>query len=104
MDRDWIDNLRIEHRGENGGMHITVFFRPPCANYELPKYRELVRLAVTVFSDAADPDHRRFNAVNAEVMAWSDEGMERGLTIPHRYRVTVDFDPQTPEPGAGRSD
>lgn len=92
MDRDWIDDVKIEHRGENGGMNITVFARPPHpANLDQQKYYALVSLATNVFYDAVDPDHRRFEAMNAEVMIWSDEG-HQGTMIPHRYRVTVDFD------------
>lgn len=93
MDRDWIDDVKIEHRGENGGMNITMFVRPPRTDPELPGYSELVALAAGVFRGVIDPDAKRFEAMNAEVMAWSDEE-HRGLTFPYHYRVTVDFEPK----------
>jgi hypothetical protein len=93
MDRDWIDDVKIERRGENGGMNITVFVRPPHINAVLPKYHELVTFTTAVFHGVIDPGAERFKAMNAEVMVWSDEE-HRGVWSPHRYRVTVDFEPR----------
>lgn len=98
MDREWIDDVKIEHRGTNGDMNITVFVRPPRVTNEQPGHSELVALAANVFRGAIDPDTKRFEAMNAEVMAWSDEE-HRGVTFPYRYRVTVDFELQIPESG-----
>jgi len=91
--RDWIDDVKIEHRGEDGGMNITLFVEPPKGVKYAPTYRELTMLAISVFRDAVDPDAKRFEATHADVMAWSDEG-HSGLMAPYRYRVTMDFEPK----------
>ena len=93
MDREWIDNLKIEHRGEGGEMNITMFVKPPATgNYRLPTYGELVLTAESVFRDAMKADSRKFVPTHADVMAWSDT-RHRSLDVPHSYRVSLDLCP-----------
>ena len=92
MDREWIDNIKIEHRGEDGGMNITMFVRPPMkATYKLPTYGELTLLAESVFRDAMKADSKKFVPTHADVMAWSKG--PKVTSVPHRYRVTMDLCP-----------
>ncbi len=91
--REWISDVKIERRGENGGMNITLFVEPPAkANYRTPTYAWLVALAENVFRDAVDKEATRFAITHADVMAWSSEGA-RGISVADRYRVTADFCP-----------
>lgn len=93
MDREWIDNVKIEHRGVDGGMNITMFVKlPATGNYRLPTYGELVLTAESVFRDAMKADGRRFAPTYADVMAWSDT-RHRSLDVPHSYRVSLDLCP-----------
>ena len=93
MDREWIDNVKIEHRGEDGGMNITMFVRlPATGNYRLPTYGELVLTAESVFRDAMKADSGKFAPTYADVMAWSDT-RHRSLDVPHSYRVSLDLCP-----------
>lgn len=92
MTREWISDVKIERRGENGGMNITLFVEPPArANYKLPTYGELTLLAESVFRDVMKADSKAFVPTHADVMAWS-----QGDTVtarPDRYRVTMDLCP-----------
>lgn len=91
--REWISDVKIERRGENGGMNITLFVEPPArANYKTPTYAWLVALAENVFRDAVDKEGTRFAITHADVMAWSSEGL-RGVSVADRYRVSADFCP-----------
>lgn len=91
--REWISDVKIERRGERGGMNITLFVEPPAkANYKLPTYAWLVALAENVFRDAVDTKATRFAITHADVMAWSSES-SRGISTADRYRVTADFCP-----------
>lgn len=91
--REWISDVKIERRGENGGMNITLFVEPPAkANYKTPTYARLVALAENVFRDAVDKEATRFAITHADVMAWSSES-SRGISTADRYRVTADFCP-----------
>lgn len=91
--REWISDVKIERRGERGGMNITLFVEPPAKpNYKTPTYAWLVALAENVFRDAVDKEATRFAITHADVMAWSSEG-SRGVSTAHRYRVTADFCP-----------
>ena len=93
MDRSWIDEMKIEHRGEDGGMSIMMFVKPPAVgNYKLPTYGELVLLAESVFRDVMKADSKRFVLTHADVMAWSDTH-HRSLDVPHLYRVSLDLCP-----------
>lgn len=90
--REWISDVKIERRGENGGMNITLFAEPPPkANYKLPTYGELTLLAESVFRDAMNADSKKFVPTHADVMAWS-KGPEV-TSVPHQYRVTMDLCP-----------
>lgn len=92
MTREWISDVKIERRGENGGMNITLFVEPPArANYKLPTYGELTLLAESVFRDALHADSKKFVPTYADVMAWS-KGSEV-TSVPHQYRVTMDLCP-----------
>ena len=93
MDRSWIDNVSIEHRGEDGGMNITLVIEPPAraSNYKLPTYGELTLLAESVFRDAMKADSEKFVPTHADVMAWSKG--PKVTSVPHRYRVTMDLCP-----------
>lgn len=93
MDYTWIDNVKIEHRGEDGGMSIMVFIKPPATgNYRLPTYGELVTAAESIFRGALEVDGTKFVPTHADVMAWSDTN-HRSLDVPHLYRVTLDLCP-----------
>lgn len=90
--REWISDVKIERRGENGGMNITLFVGPPVkANYKLPTYGELTLLAESVFRDAMNADSKKFVPTHADVMAWS-RGSEV-TSVPYQYRVTMDLCP-----------
>ena len=92
ISREWINDVKIERRGGNGEMNITLFVGPPeKANYKLPTYGELTLLAESVFRDAMNADSKKFVPTHADVMAWS-----RGLkvtSVPYQYRVTMDLCP-----------
>jgi len=93
MDYTWIDNVKIEHRGEDGGMNITMFVEPPAhGNFQIPTYCQLVTLAESVFRGAMRADSQAFVPTHADVMVWSDTN-HRSLDVPHRYRVTMDLVP-----------
>lgn len=90
--REWISDVKIERRGENGGRNITLFVEPPAkANYKLPTYGELTLLAESVFRDAMKASSREFVPTHADVMAWS-KGPDV-TSVPHQYRVTMDLCP-----------
>ena len=91
--REWISDVKIERRGENGGMNITLFVEPPArrANYKLPTYGELALLAESVFRDAMNADSKKFVPTHADVMAWSKGS--KVTSVPHQYRVTMDLCP-----------
>lgn len=92
MDRSWIDDVKIEHRGGDGRMSITVFVKPPATgNYKLPMYGELTLLAESVFRDAMKADSKKFVPTHADVMAWSKG--PKVTSVPYRYRVTMDLVP-----------
>lgn len=92
MNREWIKEVNIEPRGEDGGMNITLYVEPPRkGGYKSPTYGELALLAESVFRDALKADSRAFVPTHADVMAWS-----KGDTVtarPDRYRVTMDLCP-----------
>lgn len=90
--REWISDVKIERRGENGGMNITLFVEPPAkATYKLPTYGELTLLAENVFRDAMMADSKKFVPTHADVMAWSKG--PKVTAVPHQYRVTMDLCP-----------
>lgn len=90
--REWISNVKIERRGEDGGMNITLFVEPPAkANYKLPAYGELTLLAEGVFRDVMNASSKEFVQTHADVMAWS-KGHEV-MSVPHQYRVTMNLYP-----------
>lgn len=88
--REWISTVKIERRGEMGGMNITLFAEPTAkTTYKLPTYGELALLAENVFRDAMGMDSKKFVPTHADVMAWS-KGPEV-TSVPHKYRVTMDL-------------
>ena len=90
--REWISDVKIERRGENGGMNITLFVEPQAkATYKLPTYGELTLLAENVFRDAMGADSKKFVPTHADVMAWSKGS--NVTAVPHQYRVTMDLCP-----------
>ena len=90
--REWISDVKIERRGERGGMNIALFVEPPAkANYKLPTYGELTLLAESVFRDAMNADSKKFVPTHADVTAWSKG--PKVTSVPHRYRVTMDLCP-----------
>lgn len=92
MNRKWIKDVKIECRGEDGGMNITLYVEPPPkGGYKSPTYGELALLAESVFRDVMKADSKAFVPTHADVMAWS-----QGDTVtvrPDRYRVTMDLCP-----------
>lgn len=106
MDREWIDNIKIkiERRGEDGGMNITMFVRlPATGNYRLPTYGELVMTAESVFRDAMKADSGKLALTYADVTAWSDM-RHRSLDVPHSYRVSLDLCPPGKADASERSE
>ena len=93
MNRKWIKDVKIECRGEDGGMNVTLDVEPPPkGGYKSPTYGELALLAESVFRDVMKADSKAFVPTHADVMAWSDRH-HHSLYTAHSYRVTADFVP-----------
>lgn len=90
MTKKEIDNIHIEHRGEQRYWNITMFVVPMRGNrVKVPCYAELVEMAECILREAKDLG-REWLASNAEVMAWSSKD-DRGVSTPDRFRVTLDM-------------
>lgn len=90
--REWINDIKIERRGGNGEMNITLFVGPPAkANYKPPTYGELTLLAESIFRVAMNANSNKFVPTHADVKAWS-RGPEV-TSVPYQYRVTMDLCP-----------
>lgn len=88
MDRNWISDIKIERRNCGRARSITIMVEPPKdANYKIPRYDDLVSLAVEVYQGAMAGDGRVISS--ADVMAWSDH--KRNIGVPDLYRVTAAF-------------
>lgn len=90
MTKEEIDDIKIEHRGEQRYWNITMFVVPMRGNRaKVPCYAELVEMAECILREAKDLGREWF-ASNAEVMAWSSKD-DRGVSTPDRFRVTLDM-------------
>lgn len=85
-----IDKVHIEHRGEERYWNITMFTVPcPGNSGKVPCYADLVDMAERILREVKDLGREWF-ASNAEVMAWSSLD-DRGVSTPHRFRVTLNM-------------
>ena len=90
MIKEEIDQVHIEHRGEEKYWNITLFVVPlPGNSGKVPCYADLVEAAEDVLRKAKGLG-REWYAHNAEVMAWSDN-TDRGVLTPDRFRVTLNM-------------
>lgn len=90
MTKEEIDDINIEHRGEQRYWNITMFVVPrPGNSGKVPCYADLVEAAEDVIRKAKGLGREWF-ASNAEVMAWSSKD-GRGILTPNRFRVTLDM-------------
>lgn len=90
MTKKEIDNIHIEHRGEQRYWNITMFVVPMRGNSgKVPCYADLVEAAEDVLRKAKGLG-KEWSALNAEVMAWSSKD-DRGVSTPDRFRVTLDM-------------
>lgn len=90
MNKQEIDSIHIEHRGEPRYWNITMFTVPlPGNSGKVPCYADLVEAAEDVLRNAKGLG-KEWYAHNAEVMAWSDN-TDRGVLMPYRFRVTLDM-------------
>lgn len=90
MIREEIDDIKIEHRGEQRYWNITMFVVPKRGNSsKVPSYADLVVAAEDVLRKAKGLGREWFPS-NAEVMAWSSRD-NRGILTPNRFRVTLDM-------------
>lgn len=93
ISHDRIDSVKIEHRCNKNVRSITVMIEPKPEDREF-LYSDLVECATSVFCRVY-ADATKFNATDADVMAWSksDNPDHRAtpLLSPNLYRVTVDF-------------
>lgn len=98
MTKEEIDDIKIEHRGEDRYWNITMFVIPKKkVPSRPPRYGELVDLAEETLRSAKGLGEEWF-ASNAEVMAWSSRD-DRGILTPDRYRVTLDMMTEEMEDG-----
>lgn len=90
MTKEEIDDIKIEHRGEQRYWNITMFVVPKRGNGDkVPSYADLVVAAEDVLRKAKGLGREWFPS-NAEVMAWSSRD-DRGVLTPDRVRVTLDM-------------
>lgn len=90
MNKQEIDSIHIEHRGEPRYWNITMFTVPlPGNSGKVPCYADLVEAAEDVLRNAKGLGDEWY-AHNAEVMAWSDN-TDHGVLTPYRFRVTLDM-------------
>ena len=90
MIKEEIDDIKIEHRGEQRYWNITMFVMPKRGNSgKVPCYADLVEAAEDVIRKAKGLGREWFPS-NAEVMAWSSRD-GRGILTPDRFRVTLDM-------------
>lgn len=90
MIKEEIDNIQIEHRGEQRYWNIMMFVVPMRGNSgKVPCYADLVEAAEDVLRKAKGLGREWFPS-NAEVMAWSSRD-DRGILVPGRLRVTLDM-------------
>ena len=103
MIKEEIDDVKIEHRGEQRYWNITMFVVPLRGNSgKVPCYAELVEMAETVLRGAKGLDHN-WIPTHADVMAWSSGVVDadrpdidaRGIRTPHEYRVMLDMEQET---------
>ena len=88
MIKEEIDDIKIEHRGEQKYWNITMFVIPS-RERSSACYAELVKMAEDVLRKAKGLGKEWFPS-NAEVMAWSSRD-DRGILTPDRFRVTLDM-------------
>lgn len=90
MTKEEIDEIKIEHRGEQRYWNVTMIVMPMRGNSgKVPCYADLVEAAEDVLRKAKGLGREWF-ASNAEVMAWSSKD-DRGVSTPDRFRVTLDM-------------
>ena len=90
MTKEEIDDIKIEHRGEQRYWNITMFVVPVRGNSgKAPCYADLVEAAEDVIRKAKGLGREWFPS-NAEVMAWLSKD-DRGILTPDRFRVTLDM-------------
>lgn len=90
MIKEEIDDIKIEHRGEQRYWNVTMFVTPLRGNSgKVPCYADLVEAAEDVLRKAKGLGREWFPS-NAEVMAWSSRD-DRGILTPDRLRVTLDM-------------
>lgn len=87
MDTLVIKRLIVEPRAVGDDMNLTLFVSS--STFPVPTHDQLVNRGLNLFWSIFGDD-TKYRALNAEVMAWSDDKL-RGLGVPHEYRVTIDF-------------
>ena len=90
MIKEEIDDIKIEHRGEQRYWNITMFVMPMRGNSgKVPCYADLVEAAEGILRGAKGLGSE-WSSSKAEVMAWSSRD-DRGILTPDRFRVTLDM-------------